>query len=55
MPTEFHLLQASIFFIDSKTSSWITAATIIDCLIFAGCNEGSIYLFKLKQTVYLSK
>ncbi|XP_025209201.1 WD repeat-containing protein 6-like isoform X2 [Melanaphis sacchari] len=31
----------------SKTNSWITTAVLVEGFIFAGCNEGSIYLFKL--------
>lgn len=55
MPTDLHLNHLDTFYINSKINSWITVATIIDCLIFAGCNEGSIYLFKLYQLVYLYK
>lgn len=43
--------QLGTFCILSKTSSWITTAVLVEGLIFAGCNEGSIYLFKLNKQV----
>lgn len=42
------------FYINSKFDSWITVAVIIENLIFAGCNEGSICLYKLNQEVHYS-
>lgn len=55
IPTDCQLNQLDTFCINSKINSWINVAVMIDHLIFAGCNEGSIYLFKLNQQVYFSK
>lgn len=40
---------------NSKMKSWITVAVITENLIFAGCNEGSIYLYELNRKVTILK
>jgi len=49
--TDLELNHLDTFCINSKINSWITVAVIIKGLIFAGGNEGSIYLYKLNHPV----
>lgn len=49
------LHKLDTFDINSKMKSWITVAVITEYLIFAGCNEGSVYLYKLNQKVHIFK
>jgi len=50
--TDLQLSHLDTFCINSKMNSYLTIAVIIEGLIFAGGNEGSIYLFKLNQQVF---
>lgn len=51
--TDLELNHLDTFCTTTKSNSWVTVAQKIDNLVFVGCNEGSIYLYKLNKQVCL--